>query len=126
MNKMYVLPKDNLGQELYSRVCLLIKKNRGAWFTRGAMFGLAGGMLSIVLGTLLWAVVPLLAQDNLRTFLNISETVFFVLPLPLLMLGAHCLDLLEKTPPLLPLAVESQAAVFESLYRLRPQSPPQN
>jgi hypothetical protein len=123
---MYILPKDELGEVLYRRIHLLIKKNRGVWATRGAAFGLAGGMLSIFLGALLWAIVPLLARGNFRSFLNLSETLFFVLPLPLLLLGACCLDLLEKRPPILPLKANSRPAGFESPYRLRPQRPHQN
>jgi hypothetical protein len=120
------LPKDELGEGLYRRIYLLIKKNRGNWAARLAILGLAGGLLSIILGALVWAIVPLLVQGNFKTFLNISETVFFVLPLPLLALGAYCLDLLEKRPPILPLPVKSQLAGFKSPHRLRPQRPHRN
>src|SRR5215212_5644613 len=102
MKRIYNLPKDELGEGFYRRIYLLIKKNRGDWATRLATFGLAGGMLSIILGAFLWAIAPLLAQGNFKSFLNVSEIVFFVLPLPLLALGAYCLDLLEKRPPILP------------------------
>ena len=126
MNKMYVLPKDESGAELYRRIYLLITKNRWAWTTVGAACGLAGGMFSIILAALLWALVPLLWQDSLSSFLNLMETVFFVLPLPLLALGAHCLDLLDETPPLLTLLAESQSAVCERRYQFRPQRPHRN
>lgn len=126
MNKIYVLPKDELGEMLYQRISLLIKKNRRGWAPRGAAFGLLGGMLSIILGALLWAIVPLLLQAGMRSFLNVLETVCFVLPLPLLALGAHCLDILEKRTPLPQLPSQFQPAGFESLPRIRLQSPHQN
>jgi hypothetical protein len=126
MNRIYVLPKDVLGEGIYRRIYLLIKKNRWDRAAVGAALGLAGGMLSIILGALLWAVVPLLAPVSHGSFLNVLEIVFFILPLPLLALGAYCLDLLEKSPPVIPLSAKSQPAGFENWHRLRPQRPHQN
>ncbi|HKR01562.1 MAG TPA: hypothetical protein VJT09_12865, partial [Pyrinomonadaceae bacterium] len=98
MTRIHVLPKDELGEGLYLRIYQLTKRNRGAWATRAAACGLIGGMLAILLAALLWAVVPLLTQGHLRSLLRTLETIFFALPLPLLALGAYCLDLLEKRP----------------------------
>ena len=108
MNTIYVLPKDELGGGIYRRIYLLIRKNRGDWAAAGATLGLACAMLSIILAALLWVVVPLLARSNFRSFLNVLDTAFFVLPLPLLALGAYCLDLLEKRQPALPLPTDSR------------------
>jgi hypothetical protein len=126
MNRMYVLPEDELGDALYRRIYLLTCKNQGGWATRGAAFGLAGGMLSIVLAALLWALVTLLTQGHIKSILNTLETVFFILPLPLLALGAYCLDLLEKRYSLISLPAKSQPASFASLYHPRPRRPDQN
>ena len=126
MKRTYILPKDELGEGLYRRIYLLIKNNQRDWATRGATVGLAGGMLSIALGALLWAVVPLLAQGSFKSFLNAVETVFFMLPLPMLALGTYCLDLLETRHPILPLRAEPQPIRFESRHRLRAQRPHQN
>jgi hypothetical protein len=71
MNKIYILPKDELGGDLYRRICFLVSKNRGTRQSIGAAFGLAAGMLSIILGALLWAViVSLPAAGSLGSFLN--------------------------------------------------------
>lgn len=111
MNKIYVLQKDELGGELYRRIYLLIRKNRWNRQSIGASLGLIGGLLSIILGSLLWAVVPFLMQGGFGSFLNSVEILFFALSLPLLALGVCCLDLLEKSPPLLPLPAGSDFKV---------------
>jgi hypothetical protein len=123
---MYILPKDELGEGLYRRIYLLIKKNRGCWAKRGAAFGLGGGMLSIIFGALLWGAVAILAPGGLRAFLNVMETVFFVMPLPLMALGAYCLDLLEQRTPVLPAPAPSRPHGFMHLRPVRPRQPHQN
>ena len=96
MNKIYALPEDELRGEIYLRILLLMEKHPGTWETVGAAVGLLGGLLSIALGVLAWAVVRFIALGGgLDSFLNAAEIAFFVLPLPLLALGAHCLDLLQ-------------------------------
>jgi hypothetical protein len=97
MNKTYTLLEDDIGGELYRRIYLLVRKNRWTRPSIGATMGLAGGMLSIILGALLWAViVSHLASGSFGSFLNALEIVLFALSLPLLVLGTYCLDLLEK------------------------------
>ena len=116
MNKTYTLREDEIGGGLYRRIYLLVRKNRWTRQAIGATTGLAGGMLSIILGALLWAVVVSLpAPGSFRSFLNVLEIVLFALSLPLLALGASCLDLLEKKPPILPLPAKSQPAGCERL-----------
>jgi hypothetical protein len=98
MNTIYALPEDELRGGIYRRILLLMGKNRGTWQAAGAAVGLFGGLLSIVLGVLLWAVVGLIAPAGaLGSLLNAAGTVLLILPLPLLALGAHCLDLLERS-----------------------------
>lgn len=126
MNKIYTLRGDDMGDVLYRRIYLLIRKNGWTRQSISAAFGLAGGMLSIILGSLLWVTTPLLAPGSFASFLNVLEVVFFVLPLPLLALGAYCLDLLEKKPPLLPLQAGFQPAHLERLHRLRLRRPHNN
>ena len=126
MNKFFVLPEDNFGDVLYRRIILLVRKNGWGWRSVGAAFGLGGGALSILLGGLLWVVVRFFANGNLGSFLNSVELVFFVIIIPLLALGVHCLDLLEKMPPVLPLPSESRPADSEYTYFLRPRHPHKN
>ena len=120
MNKNYVLREDELRGGVYHRIHLLMGKNRRTWQTVGAAIGLIGGLLSIVLGVLLWAVVGLIAPAGaFGSFLDVAGTALLVLPLPLLALGAHCLDLLEKKLPVIPLSTESQSESLRSTLRPR-------
>lgn len=102
MNKIYLLPEDELGDAMYQRIYLLMRKNRPTWQSTGAMLGLTGGMLAIFLGLLIWPVSHFLS-GGFNQYLNILETSCFISPLPLWALGAYCLDLLEEMPPALPL-----------------------
>jgi hypothetical protein len=126
MNDSDKLRADDLGQVMYRRIYLLIRKNRWEWQAIGAALGLAGGMLSILLGTLLWVIVSFLAAGYLVSLLNAFEILFFVLTMPLLFLGAYCLDLLEKRKPLLPSPAGSRALDLDPRLRLRPQRPNNN
>ena len=104
MDKIYVLAEDEPGGGIYRRILLLLSKNRGAWQSAAAVACILGGLLSIALGVLDWAVVGLLAPAGaVGSLLDAAGLVLLVLPLPLLALGAHCLDLLEKRPQTLPL-----------------------
>jgi hypothetical protein len=121
--RVYILREDDLSGELYRRIYLLIMKKRWTWQSLGATFGISGGMLSLIFASLLWAIVRFLAAGGSISALHTFEIVFFVLPLPLLALGVHCLDLLEKEPPILPLPTKSQPAAFRRWLHLRPRQP---
>ena len=127
MNKSYALPEDELRGEIYQRILLLLGKNWGSWQSAAAAVSLFGGLLAIVLGVLNWAVVGLFAPaGTLGSFLDTAGTILLVLPLPLLALGAFCLDLLEKKPPALPLPAESRPAVAMLRRYRRPRYPHHN
>ncbi|HEY0173605.1 MAG TPA: hypothetical protein VGB98_21515 [Pyrinomonadaceae bacterium] len=107
MNKIYTLPEDETHGDMYRRILILMGRNWGAWESVAAAASLLGGLLAIVLGALDWAVVGLLAPAGAPgSFLDVAGTALFVLPLPLLALGAYCLDRLEKKAPALPLPAE--------------------
>lgn len=112
MGKIYARPEDDMRGEMYQRMLRLLGKNRGTWESAAAAAGLFGGLLAIVLGTLDWAVVGLFAPaGKLGSILDAAGTILLVLPLPLLALGACCLDRLEKKAPALPLAAEPRPDV---------------
>lgn len=121
MNKIYALPEDELRGEIYQRMLRLMGKHRGSWESVAAAVGLCGGLLSIVSGGLAWAVVGLFAPAGaLGSILDVAGTVLFVLPLPLMALGACCLDRLEKKAPALQLPTESQSDTPRPVVRPRP------
>jgi hypothetical protein len=111
MNKTHALHEDELRGDIYREVLLLLGKNRGSWQSAAAALGLFGGLLAIVVGALDWAAAGLFAPPGaLGAFMDEAGTLLLVLPLPLLALGAFCLDLLEEKPPALPLPSESRPA----------------
>jgi membrane-bound metal-dependent hydrolase YbcI (DUF457 family) len=126
MNKIYVLRKDELRGELYRRIYLLIRISCWTRQSIGASVGLAGGLLSIILGAMVWPIVPLLVPGSFRAFLNVVEIVLFALSLPLLALGAYCLDLLEMRAPILPIPTEPQPYRVEHWHYVRAQHPNKN
>jgi hypothetical protein len=127
MNKIYVLPEDDMRGEIYQRIFLLMGKNWRSWQSVAAAVSLFGGLLTIVLGALDWAFVGLFAPAGvLGSFLDTAGTILLILPLPLLALGAFCLDLLEKKAPALPLPAESRPAVSVRRHYRRPRYPHHN
>lgn len=71
-------------------------RGRWTWKNLVAVFGLIGGLVAPILGSLMtilsWFSTRLWHGLSFRT----AGTSFFVLAIPLLLLGAHCLDLLDK------------------------------
>ena len=124
MNRIYVLPEDDLRGEMYRRILLLMGRNWKTWQAFVAAVSLFGGLLAIVLGVLDWAAVGLFSPSGaLGAFLDTAGTVLLVVPLPLLALGAFCLDLLEKKSQPLPLPADARPAVSVRRYHRRPRHP---
>ncbi len=95
MSKHYEV-EESQEWDLYQTMALLVRRNPWAWQSIGAVLGLVGGILSPVLGTLLIAVMWFIHSQEEISALNVLSIVSFVLTLPLLAGGAHCLDLLER------------------------------
>jgi hypothetical protein len=74
------------------------------WKTCSAAFGFCGGVGAGVLGSILAAVAWFTGAVWHGHSLQRFSTILLFLTIPLLVLGAHCLDLLdaerEKEPPL--------------------------
>ena len=70
--------------------------NGSTWKGRGVMFGLIGGLMAPILGSVFevisWFSDPSWHGLHLRS----AGTAMFAVAIPLLAVGAHCLDLLEK------------------------------
>jgi hypothetical protein len=79
-------------KELY----LWSRRGGWTWQTIGAVVGLAGGPIAAIIGTALSAGAWMLSGEaNGLSLHNVSSTLLLS-TIPLLILGAHCLDLLEK------------------------------
>jgi hypothetical protein len=73
-----------------------LPERRSRWETRGAAIGLFGGLMAPILGSVL-TVISWFTDPAWHGFsLHIAGTSLFVITFPLLLLGAHCLDLLDK------------------------------
>ncbi len=90
------IKRDEVWDELYLRLYLLIKENKQTWASAIAILGLSGGLLAPFAGALL-NVIDWLAITGIAHFrLYGASIICYGMTLPLLALGAHCLDLLEK------------------------------
>jgi hypothetical protein len=86
------------GTELTTRNVIKVLRIHGWTFkTGGAAFGLCGGIVAPVLGAILTAVAWFTGPAWHGHLLQRDATILLFLTIPLLMLGAHCLDLLDNT-----------------------------
>ncbi len=92
----YYEPQEDLEFDLYEEMHHLIEINPWAWQSIGAMSGLIGCVVSPVIGSLLIALSSFVHSESLVSSLNGLSIISFVLTIPLLAFGAHCLDLLER------------------------------
>jgi hypothetical protein len=125
MNQTQTIQYAERDDRIYLRIYLLLSKKGGGWPSFGALIGLVGGLLSVPLASLLWATSSFIAPIEIGSILNTLSNILFVLTLPLLALGACCLDLLENKFPTTP----SDAAPPINLERwrhLRPHRPHNN
>jgi hypothetical protein len=94
--------RDEILEEQYLPVYLLIKKNKWRWQSVGAGMTLSGGFLSPVIGAVLNLLVSYTRLGYERPILFKVSTAFYVIAIPLLLLGAHFLDMLEQKTVELP------------------------
>jgi hypothetical protein len=66
------------------------------WTSAGAVFGLCFGILSPFVGSILTAMAWFTGPHWHGFFIQRYGTVLLFLTIPLLILGAHCLDLMDK------------------------------
>ena len=95
MKQVYELQEDQ-EWDIFEEMDSLIRNNPWTWQSIGAVTGLIGGVSSPALGTLLIAVASFIRSGPTFLTLNVLSIVSFVLTIPLLAFGAHCLDLLER------------------------------
>lgn len=79
----------------HSAILKLIR-GRWTWKSSGAVFGLLAGLLAPIIGSMLAVVCWFRDPVWHSLYLHHVATTLFVLTIPLLVLGAHCLDLLDE------------------------------
>lgn len=102
MTGNYKLKRNAVWEDFYPRIPALIKKNKGTSESFGAVIGLGGGILSALV-VIISSIIPWsLRVSNTVPAIKAINFICLLLVLPLLALGAHCLDLLEKRSADLP------------------------
>ena len=81
--------------DLYQEIEALIKKSPRTWQSVVAVLGLAGGVLTPVLGATADVITWFVHSRSVNSYLHVTSIVLCALTLPLLMLGAFCLDSLK-------------------------------
>ena len=82
--------------ELYLPIYLIAKRNKWRWETIGAAAFLFCGFVSPVFGVFFDFFGYITRWNWGKPVFGKVSLVFYLLALPLLFLGSHCLDLLEK------------------------------
>jgi hypothetical protein len=67
-----------------------------SWVNGGAVCGLCLGIISPIIGSILTAIAWFTGPEWHGLHLHRTGTLLFVLTIPLLAFGAHCLDLSER------------------------------
>jgi hypothetical protein len=88
--------RDEIWEGLYLPFYLLFKKSSWRWEAVGAGLTLGGGVLSPLGGAILDLLVSYTRLGFERAALNRVSTFLYIITVPLLLLGSHFLDLLEK------------------------------
>ena len=93
MSIKYTLPEDFPTPHSAIRDSL-----HGSWNRRssGVAIGLCGGFVALIAGSILTLVSWFIDPKWHGVFLHQTSTFLFVLALPLLVIGAHCLDLIDR------------------------------
>jgi hypothetical protein len=77
------------------RVRAALREHGWTWKSMGACVGLIGGLIAPLVG-LVFTVLAWFIGDWHGFHLGRDGTILFLLTIPLLIFGAHCLDLLDK------------------------------
>lgn len=83
-------------KRLYLKPFSQAKRRGWTWQGLGALFGFVSGLITIFFGALFTVVNWFAESGTMGISLRKFGTAFFLLAIPLFILGAHCLDLLER------------------------------
>ena len=125
MNETYESLKKRADIDIYQEIESLIKMNPWSWQSVCAVLGLAGGVIAPILGAIFDVMAWLVSSTSVISYLHLSSIVLCALTIPLLILGACCLDSLAAqaarlSPPTEPLQHESIPATALRHMAVRP------
>ena len=89
----YTLPEENFPTTHFAIRRLI--HGSWNWKSYSAVFGLCGGFITPILASLVTVISWFADPVWHGIYLHRAGTFLFILALPLLILGAHCLDLLD-------------------------------
>ena len=81
---------------LQSAIVRTLRVHGWSWMSCGAVVGLVGAIVSPLLGSVLTTITWFTGPDWHGFHLQRSGTVLLLSAIPLLILGAHCLDLMDR------------------------------
>lgn len=115
MNETYESLEKQVETDPYQEIESLVKKNPWAWQSVCAVVGLAGGVIAPMLGAMADVITWFVNSKSVNSYLHVLSIVLCALTLPLIILGAFCLDLLEAksghhSPPVEPPGTQSVPA----------------
>ncbi len=96
MNQDFSARGTRTAKSLYLKPFSPVKKRRWTWQALGALFGFISGLITIAFGSLFTVINWFAKSGTSSLLLRKFGTIFFLLAIPLFILGAHCLDLLER------------------------------
>jgi hypothetical protein len=95
MNATFDSLENQAETDLYQEIETLIKKTPWSWQSVCAVVGLAGGIIAPFLGATADVITWFINSHAVISYLHVLSIVLCALTLPLLILGAFCLDSLE-------------------------------
>jgi len=90
----YVKRETRAAGKVYAPPVYSVKRRRWDWCMLGAIAGLSGGIMAVLIGSLLTVGSWLTGGGS--SYLRTLGTIFLSLTIPLLICGAHGLDLMER------------------------------
>lgn len=98
MIKTYDRFENDMAHHLQAEKEQKVERARSGWCSLGAVLGLSGGLITALTGSLLTAASWVTPTEGLVSIERTLGTILLVLTIPLLVFGAHCLDLREAAP----------------------------
>lgn len=95
MKPDYFTAEERQGKKFYLKLHTQAKGAAWMWQAIGAVCGLVIGLVAFIFGSVFTVIGWIASPGTIGLFLGEYGVVMFLIGVPLLIIGAHCLDLLE-------------------------------